>query len=517
MRNRKVNIETGELQGIFGYDPRITVFKGVPYAAPPVGKLRWCAPQPAPKWEGVRMADQYKPMACQPVPGSNPEEFWTREIHPTGPEFDMSEDCLYLNVFTPARVGDEKLPVLFYIHGGGYKGGYPYEVEFDWEHMSRKGIVVVAVTYRLGVMGFLATPELSAEQPEAPKGNYGILDQLFGLQWTKRNIAAFGGDPDRITIAGQSAGAGSVQCLLTSPLSVGLISGAIIQSAVAADFTDMPGRKNTLADAEKIGADFFNKAGITSLEEARKIAAKDLLRLEDELLGPGIRFEPNVDNILLKETAFEAYMKNHHHKVPVLAGYNRGETEMFTKFFSNAPKNMEEFNSFAKGYGESETQLRALCHVENDQDVRRLFNMDAFIGLIAGTRMFGYIQNQQGRKSYLYEFDPDIPGEDNAGSYHGCELWFAYDSLARSWRPFKGKHYDLARQTSSYWANFVKTGDPNGMDTIGEPLPEWKPFTEENQFIMGFKDVPAKMDTVTDPLMKLRIDLTLCSSIDTTR
>ena len=175
MENLQVTIETGKLQGIHGWDPRIAVFKGIPYAAPPVGELRWRAPQPAAGWEGVRMADQYGPIACQPVPGSNPREFWTREIHPTGPEFEMSEDCLYLNVYTPARTGEEKLPVLMYIHGGGFKGGYPYEIEFDWEHMAQKGIVVVSIAYRLGVLGFLAHPWLSKEAPEDPKDRKSVV------------------------------------------------------------------------------------------------------------------------------------------------------------------------------------------------------------------------------------------------------------------------------------------------------------------------------------------------------
>ena len=175
MENLQVTVESGKLQGVHGWDPRVAVFRGIPYAAPPVGELRWRAPLPAIPWEGVRKADQYGPIACQPVPGSNPEEFWTREIHPTGMEFEMSEDCLYLNVYTTARTGEEKLPVLIYIHGGGFKGGYPYEVEFDWEHMAKKGIVVVSIAYRLGVLGFLAHPWLSAEAPEDPKGNYGTL------------------------------------------------------------------------------------------------------------------------------------------------------------------------------------------------------------------------------------------------------------------------------------------------------------------------------------------------------
>lgn len=211
--------------------------------------------------EGVRKADQYGPIACQPVPGSNTEEFWTREIHPTGMEFEMSEDCLYLNVYTTARTGEEKLPVLIYIHGGGFKGGYPYEVEFDWEHMAKKGIVVVSIAYRLGVLGFLAHPWLSAEAPEDPKGNYGTLDQLAALKWVRRNIAVFGGDPAQITIAGQSAGAMSVQNLMTSPMAEGLIDGAIIESSITAAFAEKEDRSHPLEKAEKVGTLFLKRPG----------------------------------------------------------------------------------------------------------------------------------------------------------------------------------------------------------------------------------------------------------------
>lgn len=509
MKDLQVTVESGKLQGIHGWDPRVAVFKGIPYAAPPVGELRWRVPLPPLKWEGVKMADKFGPIACQPVPGSNPEEFWTREIHPTGPEFEMSEDCLYLNVYTIARTGDEKLPVLIYIHGGGFRGGYPYEVEFDWEHMAKKGIVVVSIAYRLGVLGFLAHPWLSAEAPDEAKGNYGTLDQLAALRWVKRNIAVFGGDPDKITIAGQSAGAMSVQNLMTSSMAEGLISGAIIESSVTVAFAEKEDRIHPLKKAEKAGTEFFEKARIKSLEEARRMPAEELVRLEDVVFGPGVHFEPVIDDILIKESNFEAYKNDHHHRIPVLAGYNRGEAQSFAKAFGKSVETMEELKNYASGFGEKAQEFLSLCNAENDEDVKALFLSDALLDMPAGLRMFGYIQASQERKAYLYEFDADIPGEDQAGSYHGSEMWFAYDSLARCWRPFTGKHYDLARQVSSYWVNFVKTGDPNGTDSIGEELPRWESFTADNEFVMEFSDIPAESKRKVDSLMKFRIDFTL--------
>ncbi len=509
MENLQVIVENGKLQGVHGWDPRVAVFRGIPYAAPPIGQLRWRAPMPAASWEGIRMADQYGPIACQPVPGSNPEEFWTKEIHPTGMEFKMSEDCLYLNVYTTARRGDEKMPVLLYIHGGGFKGGYPYEVEFDWEHMAKKGIVVVSIAYRLGVLGFLSHPWLTAEAPDEPKGNYGTMDQLAALKWVKRNISAFGGDPERITIAGQSAGAMSVQNLMTSPMADGLIGGAIIESSVTVAFAEKKDRRHPLDKAEAIGALFFEKAGIKSLKEAREIPAMELVRLEDEVLGAGIHFEPAIDGRIIRESNFDAYRNNHHQRIPVIAGYNRGEAESFSKVFSAAVETVEDFREYAAGFGDKAEEFMALCQVKDDEDVKKLFSGNAMLDLPAGARLFGYLQDSQERETYLYEFNADIPGEDQAGSYHGSEMWFAYDSLARCWRPFTGKHYDLARQVSSYWANFVKTGNPNGKDTAGEELPEWKSFTAENEFVMEFTDRPMESAVKADPLMKFRIDYTL--------
>lgn len=498
MENRIVEIESGILQGIQGYDPRVLAFKGVPYAAPPVGELRWKAPQPARSWEGIKVADQYAPMSCQPAPGGNPEEFWTREIHPTGTEFQMSEDCLYLNVFTPARKGDENLPVLFYIHGGGYKGGYPYEVEFDWEHMAKKGIVVVAVTYRLGVMGFLAHPDLEKENPDAPQGNFGLQDQLAAIQWTKRNIKAFGGNPDKITIAGQSAGAGSVQSLLTSPYSKGLIAGAIIESGITMEFGDIPVGMNpfTLETAYKYGEELFAKAGAATLEEARKIPAEKLVEIEDREMEFGFHFQPVVDHKFLEMSPSDAYKNNKHLEIPVLAGYNLGETRGFMEMWSKLPATVEEYQQFAKRYGEKEKEFIDVSKAVTDQEVYELFHSDAYTDLISGSLLFGYLQSMQGRETYLYEFDAQIPGEDEAGSYHGCEMWFAYDSLARCWRPFTGKHYDLARQTSSYWVNFVKNQNPNGVDTFGNELPEWPVFESTNPYIMTFKEEPKKREVV---------------------
>lgn len=507
MKDFLVATESGMIQGVHGWDPRIAVFKGVPYAKPPVGELRWKSPQPTEKWEGIRRADTFGPMAMQNIPGSNPEEFWTREIHPTGPEFSMSEDCLYLNIFTPARTGEESLPVLIYIHGGGFRGGYSYEVEFDWEHMARKGIVVVSVGYRLGVFGFMVHPWLSEEAPDAPQGNYGMEDQLAAIQWVKRNIAGFGGDPSHITIAGQSAGAMSVQNLITSPLSEGLVTGAIIESGVLTSFRDFPRfmRVRTIEEKEATGIEYLKKLGVSSLAEARELPAQKLIDMEDTILGPGIHFEPVIDGVFIREDTQTAFAKGHCLDIPVIAGYNRGEVSMFPK----QPRTLKTLEESAKVYGDDCEEFLRLCDVNTDEEVEALYQSDTMLELPSVTRLFGHLQEANHRKAYLYEFNADIPGDDNAGSYHGSEMWFAYDGIARCWRPFTGKHYDLARKMSSYWVNFVKTGNPNGVDSASEPLCEWKAFDSENEFVLEFADEPKECAEKESELLKYRIRHTM--------
>ena len=290
----------------------------------------------------------------------------------------------------------------------------------------------------------------------------------------------------------------------------GLLSGAIIESAVTADFADLgPSflRAGSLRRAEAAGVDFFEKAHIGSLSEARKIPADELFRRAAEVHA---FFAPVVDGVLLKRGAFDAYVRGEHHRVPVLTGYNRGETRAFMRRDS-LPYTKAEFEEFADRYGGHADAFRALAGVASDEDAEALFSGDAFTGMVAGAYLFGTVQAREGRKTYLYEFDPDIPDDTspNVGSFHGAELWFAYDSLARSWRPFRGQHYDLARKVASYWANFVRTGDPNGRDNFGDPLPEWRPFTEEDPFMLLIGNEIKEKTPGPDKVTKFRIDHTL--------
>ncbi|MBQ6679613.1 MAG: carboxylesterase family protein [Lachnospiraceae bacterium] len=512
MKDRIVQVEQGLLRGMFGSDPRVKVFRGVPYAKPPVGDLRWHSPVEAEPWEGIRNCYEYGQISIQSVPGGDPNEFWTRELHPCGPEFKMGEDCLYLNIYTPAKTGEEKLPVFCYIHGGGYQGGYAFEQEFDWEHLAARGVVVVGITYRLGLFGFLAHPELSAEAPDAPKGNYGVEDQCFALKWVQKNIAAFGGDPEKVTIAGQSAGAGSVQTQLTTPFAEGLFRGAIIQSSLTAEFADLPGNKRTLADAEATGEEFFRLAGIGSLEEARAMDAFALFE-KTRLLGRGMRFSPVTDGIFLKESTFEALKNGRWHNVPIIAGYNAGEVRMFNRFGGALPKTLEEFNTYLERLGDCGPEFLKYADPKSDAEVAAIFEKDDYAHLIAATLIGGRIYDAQGRKAWLYNFEHEMPGDEDTSAFHGAELWFAYDSLNRSWRPFTGKDEDLARAVSSYWINFIKTGDPNGCDKHGFPLPKWPAYSDAAPKIMHFTDAPRAEALDLSPILAFRMDFTLEQAI----
>ena len=273
---RITDTENGKVKGLPAADPRITSFKGIPFAKPPVGENRWRAPQPADNWKGIRECYEFAPISVQDTPGIG-DDIYCREWH-VDPQIPMSEDCLYLNIWTNAKSTDEKLPVLVWYFGGGFQWGYTAEMEFDGERLARRGIVVVSVNYRLGAFGFLCHPELTRTQPEAPC-NFGSLDQQAGLRWVKRNIAGFGGDPDNITIAGQSAGGGSVMAQMACADNAGYFQKAAVFSGmfrspyVSNDFF-VP---KSLEDAGKLGEQLFEELGVKTLEEARKLDA-DFIR-----------------------------------------------------------------------------------------------------------------------------------------------------------------------------------------------------------------------------------------------
>lgn len=505
---RTVQVKNGKLKGLVGKDPRITVFRGVPYAKPPVGELRWKAPQPAEDWEGIRNCYEYADMAMMRVHPGMDDDFYTKELHPTSAEYKMSEDCLYLNVYSPAASTEDKYPVFVYIHGGGLQDGYTYEVEFDPERVARRGVVVVMVGYRLGLFGFLAHPEITAATPEGETvSNFGMQDQSMAIHWVHNNIHAFGGDPERIVICGQSAGARSVQAQICSSMNEGIISGAIIQSGVSMMFGDEDnfGKEiMMLEEAEAYGSHFLETIGVATLNEAKKMPAEELMRrLAEVYKKEQFVFGLCIDGTFVRESAPSAYYNDRIMDIPLIVGVCQGETQ---SRFIRGNLSYQDYLKKAEKYGDKKEKFLSLKKVTCDEDADELTAEDAFNRFLGGTRGFCELRSSRGQKVYYYIFDHDIPGDD-AGSFHGSDLWFMFDSLGNSWRPFEGKHYDLARQVTSYWTNFVKTGDPNGLDYNENPLPVWEPYSKENKSVMRFMDCAVSEQLEECPLLDLRLEL----------
>ena len=499
---RIVEVENGMVQGLPAADPRITSFKGIPFAAPPVGENRWRAPQPARNWEGVLKAFEFAPISMQaPIVVDEKNNIYCREWH-VDPDTPMSEDCLYLNVWTPAKSADENLPVYVWYFGGALQVGYTSEMEFDGERIARRGIVVVTVNYRVNSFGFLCHPDITAEAPEAP-ANFGHLDQQAATQWVKRNIRAFGGNPDNITIGGQSAGGGSVLSQLTSPQSEGLFQKAIIQSGFFTRLypnTRGPGARRDLAEAEKEGQKFFEFLGVSSLAEARQLEAE---YIRDKSLEYKGFWGTVVDDAFCVGNGFDLFVDGKRFNVPVLLGHTSSE-------FMSVPNvsSLDEFKELAaEMFGEDADEFLALCQFESG-NLAEVLEAASVIGIEYAIRVAGEANTKTGMNTplYYYNFDAEIPGWDNPGTFHSVDLWFFFETLAKCWRPFVGKHYDLARQMCNYWANFIRCGDPNGKDSTGEDMPQWDAYTSEAPYGMTFKDEPLFLregpDKVMDFLVK---------------
>jgi len=473
---RKAKVEGGIVVGIPAADPRITSFKGIPFAAPPVGINRWRAPQPVIPWEGEKLCCQFAPISMQHIPGLDPNNIYSREWN-VDPEIPMDEDCLYLNVWTPAKTADEKLPVFVWYFGGGLREGNPAEMEFDGERLARRGIVVVTVNYRLNIFGFLAHPQLALEQPDAPT-NFGHLDQQAGTRWVKRNIAVFGGDPDNITIGGQSAGGGSVCAQLTSPQNEGLFQKAIIMSGMMANVLPSPMRMGG-GDAQAQGVEIFEYLGVKTLEEARRIPATEL---RDKFEASGFYCGTSVDGVFSVGDNMTEIMKGNRYRVPLMI--SRTSSEFLTGLRC---KTAEELKNAAEAcFGDKAGEFLAI--VGTDPEAAAKASLHSAIEVAA--RAVADRSEKLGIQEPVYYsvFDPSIPGWDNPGTFHSVDLWFVFETLAKCWRPFMGFHMDLARQMCNYTANFVKNGNPNGDDADGTPMPEWKPLTTAEPNAMWFQD-----------------------------
>lgn len=348
----------------------------------------------------------------------------------------------------------------------------------------------------MNVFGFFAHPQISEENKDGPKANFGLMDQLAGIEWVRRNIAAFGGDPDNITIFGQSAGGGCVTAHVTSPVSKGLFQKAIIQSGGGFAPRFNQGYPN-LSEAEKIGEEFLKFLGVKSLDEAREIDAKVLFKKAEEF---GYRWGFVKDGFYIVDDPVKLIVKGNWHKIPLIMGHTSNE-------FIEKPdvKTMEEFKQYAhKRFGEDAQEFIEICS-KNANSLEEIINNATVNMFEIGN--FAWCEHNAKTKDttiYCYCFDADMPGDD-AGAFHSSELWFVFETLAKCWRPFVGKHYDLARQMCNYWTNFAKKGDPNGKDADGTLMPEWRPYTEQEPFVMLFGEKPEKDSNRPNDLIKFMV------------
>lgn len=478
---RETVTQYGAVRGIPSTDPRVTVFRGIPFAAPPVGENRWRAPQPCRPWEGVLDAARFGPISVQNTPGIG-DNIYIREWH-VDPEIPMDEDCLYLNVWTPAMHKEDKLPVLVWYFGGGLQWGYPSEMEFDGERIARRGVVVVSVNYRLNVFGFLAHPDITAEAPEAP-ANFGNLDQQAGLRWTYENISAFGGDPEKITIAGQSAGGGSVFSQLACPQNKPYIHGAVIMSAMIRNPYEQGrpfARPASLREAEESGRGYFEELGVSSLEEARKMDAKEVLAAYDRYVANHPRFFTVADGHFCTGDPMKLMAENKTLDVPVMAGSTADEFPALIEADSD-----EELAEKAKMIFGSDAEAFMSCPETKKEEPKGFRAMANGIELTCQTVFACNEKSGSNTKNWYYRFGPDMPGEDHPGVFHSSDLWFFFETLGKCWRPFGGAHYELARQMCDYLCNFIRYGDPNGTDINGNPLPLWENCAADTPAAMLF-------------------------------
>ncbi|TFW15682.1 carboxylesterase/lipase family protein [Duganella callida] len=438
---------TGVVEGV-AEATGVKSYKGIPFATAPVGALRWKAPQAPKKWKGVRKADHFA-ARCMQLPLFSDMVFRSDGV---------SEDCLYLNVWTPAKSPREKLPVLVYFYGGGFQAGDGSEPRYDGESMAAKGIVTLTVNYRMNIFGFLAHPELTSESPHHASGNYGLMDQAAALQWVKKNIAAFGGDPARVTIAGESAGSYSVSAQMINPQARGLFAAAIGESGSL--LSQMP--PPPLSATEKAGAEFAQSIGKPTLAELRAMPAQDLL---DATKTAKARFFASQDGYVIARTPAAMYAAGEQAKVPLLAGWN-GQEGHYKQILGDAEPTPENFaTALQKLYGDQAGAARQAYSGDVKQAATELAS-DRFIGY--GTwKWIDTHARTSGKPVYRYYYVRPRPGQD--GARHSVEIEYAMGNLdtntVYAWTP---EDHALSKQMQEYFANFIKTGNPNGAG-----LPEW--------------------------------------------
>ena len=445
-----------------------SLFRGVPYAKPPVGELRWKAPEEPEKWDGIRLCDRYGDACAQfdrwssatdDVTDDDEHPYINIENYPYPPH--MSEDCLYLNIYTPADSKEDKLPVMIYIHGGGLQQWYGSDYEYCGDNFCKNGCVLVSVTYRLNIFGFFVHPELARESGHDASGNYGIMDQIQALRWVYENIEGFGGDPDNITVFGQSAGGRCSLALACSPLSRDMVRRISVQSAggIGSIMAEFSREKQ-----EKMGLELMQSLNCSSIDEMRQLKW-EILRDANDKLGFFDGFNLYTDGYVIPQDIDRTLYEGSFNDIDIIIGctIDEGANEKKPMFGSN---------------------------------------------LVSQAMAFGIRQSENGRKPvYMYVFARQQPGDD-AGVPHSCDNRYQFGTLDGSWRPYDEDDWKLSEIMQKYWAQFARTGDPN------QPgLPEWKPFTAEERLAMRIdagecamhdfnEDLCGKLEMLTGEILK---------------
>jgi para-nitrobenzyl esterase len=471
----QIKTDKGKVEGAYTADQQVIAFKGILYAAPPVGDLRWKPPMPAAKWKGVRPAKEFGSHCVQT--GGYPDMVF----HDPGP----SEDCLTLNVWTPASAKpDSHLPVMVWIYGGGFTTGGTSEKRQDGQYLAHRNVIIVSMNYRLGIFGFFVHPELTAESPHHASGNYGLMDQAAALEWVKRNIAAFGGDPSNITIFGESAGSFAVSTLMASPLTKGLISKAIGESGGAFYSGGLGYQPREVLEQRNV--EFARTAfGTSQLADLRKLSADDLVKAAMAKTDPRPpRFGPDIDGYFLPDSVPDIYAAGKQAHVPLLAGWNADEVRA-SVLFAKPSVTAASFTAQAeKEFGARAKDFLAVYPATTDEEAKASagdFASDRFIAFSTWRWIEAHIQTGDA-PTYRYFFTLGSPGDKNhpaaIGAFHSDDIEYVFGTLDSRpeavWRPEDRK---LSDQIGQYWTNFARTGDPNGPG-----LPAWPTCTPADQW-----------------------------------
>jgi para-nitrobenzyl esterase len=470
-----VTAPAGAVRGITEGD--IASFKGIPYAVPPVAEMRWRPPAPAARWDGVREATRFGAACIQPT--SHVQSIYSSDLGRT------SEDCLTLNVWTPSTTG--KAPVMVWIHGGALVAGSSKEPLYDGARLAREGVVVVSINYRLGVLGWLAHPDLSAESPAGISGNYGLMDQIAALEWVKRNVESFGGDPDNVTIAGESAGGLSVLYLMSSPLARGLFDRAIAQSAYMISTPELKQARHGAPAAETAGAALARTLQAPSL---RVLRGMDAQGLTDRAALGGFATFGVVDGVVLPRQIVEMFDRGEQAPVPVLAGFNSGEIRSLRMLAPPMPGSVADYDrTIHERYGDLADEFLRIYPSSDMEESILAASRDGLYGWTSERLVRS--QTAAGQPSYLYLFDHGYPAADAAGlhAFHASELPYMFGNPQRTpprWPaiPDTPKERRLSDAMVAYWASFVREGQP---DAVGSPA--WSPYGNAGAF-MTFRDSP---------------------------